>query len=111
MCAPQSMQSLIIGLYYFAQGLGSLVGTLVVLSLETVWFHSFDFGNINCKKSPFLPDSHLNPESSCHLDYYFYLLAGVQVLGIIIFALVAFLMNIGGNLPSRSTMSQRPRDD
>lgn len=111
-CAPQSMQSLIIGFYYFAQGLGALAGTLVVLSLETVWFYSYDFGNINCERSPFAPDSHLYPGSSCHLDYYFYLLAAVQVFGIIIFALVAFLMNIGGNLSSRRLMmSRRPRDD
>ena len=92
--SPKSIQSIIMGLFYFSQGVGSLVGMLVVYSLEWFWFPSYDYGNINCKTSPFSTDH--DHDDKCHLDYYFFFLAVIQIVTLIIFFVVSCYLNIGG---------------
>ena len=90
--APKGIQSIIMGFFYFSQGVGSLMGMLVVYSFEWLWFLSLDYGNINCQTSPFSLD-HLSDEK-CHLDYYLFFLASLQFITILLFMLVSWSLNL-----------------
>lgn len=82
MVAPRSMKSSVMGLFYFFSGLGSFLGFAVVYALQGVWFFTNDHGNINCRKNCF------GSEGSCHLDFYYYFLGVIQILGIPVFYFV-----------------------
>lgn len=73
--APKSMQSLIMGFFYFFSGLGSFAGSFALWSSKSFIFSSPEnIDDINCPK--------------CYLNYYFYLLAFIQIMGILVFILV-----------------------
>lgn len=92
--APKSMKGIIMGLFYMFSGIGSFLGSGIinVLSSTNTWFHSFDSGNINCRDCKDKSDQ--NPSYYCHLDYYFYLLAGIELFGALLFLLVAHIYHL-----------------
>ena len=101
--APKSMQSIIMGLFYLFSGLGSFLGTLIISIQKSFVFssESRNYDDINC--------------AGCHLNYYFYILAGLQILGILIYILIDYKGNliqsmknvIKQKLNSRSQIDER----
>lgn len=69
--APKSMESIIMGLFYFFSGVGNLLGGVLLVSLKSVIFSGENEDDINC--------------SGCKLNYYFYLLGLLQIVGIVLF--------------------------
>jgi len=92
--APRSMQGIIMAFYWFSQGVGSLLGSAIISWFESVWFTAYDHGNINCQ-------TYAQARKMCHLDYYFYFVGGLQVLGIVLFVLVTWGLGIGRPVPLR----------
>ena len=72
--APKSMQSIIMGLFYFSMGIGSLLGSLILYGFHDLIYSRIDHDDINCK--------------NCHLDCYFYFLGALQFISIFIFIIV-----------------------
>ena len=95
MLAPRTMQGLITGIFWFVQGLGSILGSAILQSFRGVWFFSWDYGDINCRGISCSTPTEPHRKCTCHLDYYFFLLAGLQLLGIILFALIAWKLDLG----------------
>lgn len=67
------MQGLIMGLFCISNGIGAALGaTLLNVAESMAWLNREDHGNIN----------------KAHLDYYFFLLCGIQFMGTVLFSLV-----------------------
>jgi peptide/histidine transporter 3/4 len=72
--APKSMQSIIMGLFYFSMGMGSLLGSIILYGFHDLIYSKINHDDINC--------------NGCHLDYYFYFLGALQFISILIFIIV-----------------------
>ncbi|KAK3589154.1 hypothetical protein CHS0354_017122 [Potamilus streckersoni] len=79
--APQSLKSIVMGLFYLFSGLGSLLSVGLIYVLMGHWFHDNNLGDINCRCV--MPGN-----KACHLDFYFYTLGGIQILGLVAFVIV-----------------------
>jgi len=66
--APRPLQGVAMGMFSAMEGVGSLLGTTLISSLSPVWIRH--------------DDQHFQG----HLDYYFFLLAGIQGVAFILFA-------------------------
>ncbi|XP_059147178.1 solute carrier family 15 member 4-like isoform X2 [Physella acuta] len=102
--APKSMKAIITGLYYFFSGIGSLMGTAILTTLASskTWFYKYNFGNINCRYSCPVDPTNLSKlkvvsTGDCHLDYYFYMLAGVDLVAIFLFLIVAWVFQLSAD--------------
>jgi len=95
--APKSMQSILMGLFYFFNGFGAFVGSLILLVFEPIVFAS-KRGNkddINC--------------TNCHLNYYFYFLAILQIIGMLLFILFDYKYSIAR--PNNKVDSVKSNDE
>ena len=91
--APKSMQGIVMGLFLLFSGLGSMIGSLTMSSFQNVWFFNWDNGNINCRFSCYYDRHKVCAE--CHLDYYFYFLAGFEAIGLVLFLVLSRVLRIG----------------
>ena len=82
--SPQTMRSVIMAAFWFIQGVGSLFGTSTIQALKPFWFSDWDMGDINCE----------NPNKNCHLDYYYFLLAGIGAFGVILFLVASQFVSL-----------------
>ena len=62
------------GLFYFFTGIGSFMGSLALCAFKTFIYSSSYADDISCL--------------ACHLNYYFYMLAGLQLVGTLLFTAV-----------------------
>jgi solute carrier family 15 (peptide/histidine transporter), member 3/4 len=72
--SPKSMRSIIMGLFYLSMGIGSFLGSLLI------YLFGGNFNENNLVKN--------------HLDYYFYCLSGILLIGIVLFLLVDTFFSI-----------------
>ncbi|CAG5122873.1 unnamed protein product [Candidula unifasciata] len=96
--APKSMKAVVTGIFYFFSGVASFIGVAVVLILQrtNTWFQSGDYGDINCRKQCYLAGK--MPPGDCHLDYYFFSLAGWEAVGLILFLVVAKVFHLNSEV-------------
>ena len=103
--APRSMQGLIMGLFWFCQGVGSFLGTASMFWFRGLWFFDWDHGDINCRvPCPGRPGD----ECQCHLDYYFFFLGGLQFVGLVMFVIIVKVLDIGQTSPYSSQRTTLP---
>ncbi|KAK7803038.1 hypothetical protein U0070_010598 [Myodes glareolus] len=94
--APRSMQGAIMGIFFCLSGVGSLLGSglVALLSLPGGWMHCpKDFGNIN----------------NCQMDFYFFLLAGIQAVTAVLFLWIAGHYERTRQNPASQNVSSRIR--
>lgn len=94
--APKSMKAIIMGLFQFFTGVGSLLGPPVIEIFKESFFLK-DINKSQCKNGQIV--------STSHLDYYFYIMAAVQAFFVIVFMIVAYCLNF-----SYSTSIYESRD-
>lgn len=82
--APKSMHSFVMGLFFFVQSAGSLLGG-GLYELCSLGEHGW---------TPSLNDRYSTAKLKGHLNYYFFLLAGLQFVTWIIFLLVTMKYKI-----------------
>lgn len=81
--APKSMQSILMGMFYFFTGIGSAIGSVLLYSFKTLIYSPLDSDDLNCK--------------TCRLNYYFYLLSALQIFGILMFIWSDYIHDITGD--------------
>ena len=74
--APRSFQSLIMGLFYAMEGVGSFLGVALLQILAPFWLNNMtDYGNINDN----------------HMDFYLYFLGILQIITLIIYTTAIYV--------------------
>lgn len=69
--APKSMESILMGLFFFFTGVGSFLGSILLVAFKSIIYSSRQSDDLNC--------------SQCRLNYYFYALASLQIVGVLAF--------------------------
>lgn len=113
--APRDLQALVTGLYWLFSGFGSLLGLAIVqISHSTHLLYSSDRFDINYR----VPCPYSNgtfADRTCgrtHLDNYFFILAGVQLFGVLMLILVSWGMGLEPiGLTAEAGSLRRSRDD
>lgn len=112
--APKAMKSSVMGLFYFFSGLGSFFSLGLMAVFYGVWFWpASDQGNINCRHGCNDGHGHVS-QGTCHLDYYFYLLGGIQAVGAVFFIFICWKLNLQNEIKlglASSGNVQSPRDE
>ncbi|XP_064612168.1 solute carrier family 15 member 4-like [Liolophura sinensis] len=105
--APRSMKGIIMGMFFFFSGVGSLLGTALMYVFDGIWFLGVDYGNINARNCT-CNSSKTEVIQASHLDYYFYFLAGLEVVSLLLFIVVVKYLNfhVDGD-PGRSANQRR----
>ncbi|XP_060084812.1 solute carrier family 15 member 4-like [Ylistrum balloti] len=93
--APRSMKGIIMGLFHLFTGVGSFLGIGAMYSFQDHWFFGNDYGDINCRSCD-TDTGHVTKQ--CHLDYYFFFLGGLQLIGLLIFIFVACRLQLTQDL-------------
>jgi peptide/histidine transporter 3/4 len=93
------MQGLIMGLFYFMSGIGSFLGTAIMYIFQGIWFFTWDHGDINCRFKCRTGVDKICAE--CHMDYYFFVLAGVQVFGLLMYLILTWKFGLGKDQPGQ----------
>ena len=121
------MKAIIMGLFWFTQGLASLLGIGTLSLFKGTWFFDWDHGDINCRLNCYtnttsnkqfclsqdqnytIPGDEIkfDGKEHCHLDFYFFFLGGLQVVGIGLFLWISWTLNIGGRSRKTKPVSQR----
>lgn len=85
--APKSMQGIVLGIFWSINGLASFLGICLLNVFKGTWFHytPSDPAGINCA----------DDQGHCHLDYYFFTLAALQITGLALFSLCARSLKMG----------------
>ena len=105
--APKSFQSLIMGLFYAMEGVGSFLGIILFQILAPFWLNNMtDYANINDN----------------HLDFYLYFLGILQMITLVIYGVTIYVSRfslelvplhcdegIGGPLDQRYNPNRRRR--
>lgn len=102
--SPKSMQGIVMGLFLFFSGVGALVGSGIMQTFQNVWFFNWDNGDINCRFACWYDHNKVCAE--CHLDYYFYFLAGFQFIGLLLFLALSRWLQIGYMCPCSESSGQ-----
>ncbi|XP_064620191.1 solute carrier family 15 member 4-like [Lineus longissimus] len=74
------LKGVTMSLFWLFCGVGSFFGALFSYFFTGIWFFTWDEGNINCRL--LCPDDVTKICNVCHLDYYFFFLAGFGFLGL-----------------------------
>lgn len=104
--APKSMKAVVTGIFYFFSGVASFLGVAIVLILQktNTWFQTSDYGDINCREQCYLAGN--KPAGDCHLDYYFFTLAGIEAAGLILFLVVAKVFHLNSDVSGIQSIRQ-----
>ncbi|GAB1608135.1 solute carrier family 15 member 4-like [Argonauta hians] len=97
--APPSMKGIIMGLFLFFSGIGSLVSIGVIQGLKGTLFYGEDFGDINIRKC----DSEGHVTHANHLDYYFFSMAVFLACFTVVFVIISRCCNFSKAYPVSKT--------
>ena len=87
------MQSILMGLFYFFTGIGGFVGSISLSSFKSIIYSPDRDDYINCP--------------TCKLNYYFYFIAALQIIGMFLFVIIDSLYSISR---SKDGYEQAPVD-
>ncbi|XP_076108625.1 solute carrier family 15 member 4-like [Mytilus galloprovincialis] len=107
--APKSAKGIIMGLFYLFTGVGSFIGFASMAIFQGYWFGPYDSGNINCRLPCTENGGKFDIKLKCHLDNYFFFLAGIEVLGLLLFLFVVKICRIQNEISAVVRQKSQPQ--
>lgn len=107
--APKSAKGIIMGLFYLFTGVGSFIGFASMAIFQGIWFGPYDSGNINCRLPCTENGGKFDIKLKCHLDNYFFFLAGIEVLGLLLFLFVVKICRIQNEISAVVRQKSQPQ--